>query len=86
MAVGAALLHPLARKARVPPAAIVLAAAVFPAAALAITAGSMGRSHVPDSLVLLFLTTGLLPAGVVLGVAVAWTLTRAAERRRPVQA
>ncbi|MFO0588021.1 MAG: alkaline phosphatase family protein [Polyangiaceae bacterium] len=77
-ALGAALTYPVVKRCRTPSTWLAITAAVPPAAAYAIAAGSMGASRLPDSLLLLFPATGVLPAGVLLGL----TLAAAANRLR----
>lgn len=82
MALGAAIAHALARRWRAPWAWVMAAAGAFPAAALAITAGSMGQSHAPDALFLVLPASGLVPAGVLAGVGAAWAVGRLVAMRR----
>lgn len=82
MALGAALLSPLARRWHVPSTWVFGAAAALPATALAVTAGSMARSHAPESVQLLLPTTGLVPLGVITGTLMAGALARLFARRR----
>ncbi len=62
---------------------------ILPAAAHAITAGSMGSSRLPDGLLLLFPATGLLPLGVLLGLGAVSLGARAIRalhnRRKPAK-
>ena len=85
MAGGAALGSLIARRWSPPIRWVLLASGLLPAAAWAVTAGSMGRSRLPDSLLLLFPAAGLVPWGVVAGVALTTVLAGLFDRlrRRP---
>lgn len=78
-AFGAALGALLAMRWGAPLPWIFAAAAMVPGTAYAITAGSMGRSLLPDGLLLLFPASGLVPWGVVIGTVVACGLERASR-------
>src|SRR5262249_17438043 len=82
MAAGAAPGFFLARRMGSPPSWAFLIAGLFPAAAFALTAGSLGRSALPPSLWLLLPATGLVPWGVALGSLVAQSAQAAWARLR----
>lgn len=82
---GAAATYPLVRRLAPPRTWLCVASGLLPAAAWAVTAGSMGSSRLPDSLLLLAPATGLLPWGILAGLGGASLLARtlAARRRAP---
>jgi hypothetical protein len=86
MALGAAIALPLARRLGATAPAVLVAAAAVPASAYAVTAGSMGHSQLPDSLLLVFPATGLVPWAVALALSVVSTLTMLFGRKRKAQA
>jgi len=74
MALGAALGALLGRRWGAPLGWMFIASAAVPGAAHAITAGSMGRSMMPDELLLSFPAAGIVPWGVVIGAIVVGSL------------
>jgi hypothetical protein len=81
LALGAALVWPLARRLGARLRSTVLASALPPLVALAVTGGSTGLALVGPYGALLWPATGMMPAGLVLGVFVSELLGRAARRR-----
>ena len=82
-ALGAAVTYPLVRRLAPPRMWLSIASGILPAAAWAVSAGSLGSSRLPDSLLLLFPATGLLPWGILAGLCAGGLAARFFAARRP---